>query len=46
MAAMIDQLVLLGVSHQTAPVGVREQIARLAEDPRLSLERLCAESVQ
>jgi glutamyl-tRNA reductase len=37
---MIDQLILLGVSHQTAPLAVRERIARLAEDPRLSLDRL------
>ena len=39
---MIEELVLLGVSHQTAPVGVRERIALLAEDPRLSIERVRA----
>ena len=37
---MIDRLVLLGVSHQSAPLAVRERIARLSEDPTLSLQRL------
>ena len=37
---MIDRLVLLGVSHQTAPLAVRERIARLSEAPALSLQRL------
>ncbi len=39
---MIEELILLGVSHQTAPVGVRERIARLSDDPRLSVERMRA----
>lgn len=39
---MSNHLVLLGISHQTAPVAVRERIAHLSTDPRLSLERLRA----
>lgn len=41
-AIVIERLVLLGISHQTAPLAIRERIARLAENPRLSLERLRA----
>ncbi len=37
---MIDRLVLLGVSHQTAPLAIRERIVRLSEDATLSPERL------
>jgi glutamyl-tRNA reductase len=37
---VIDRLVVLGISHQTAPLAIRERIAHLSEDPGLSLRRL------
>ena len=42
---MIERLILLGVSHQTAPLAVRERIARLADangDGKLTEEELLA----
>ncbi len=37
---MIDRLVLVGLSHQTAPVAVRERLARLGDDLARTLSSL------
>ncbi|MHB8420146.1 MAG: glutamyl-tRNA reductase [Myxococcales bacterium] len=37
---MIDRLVLVGLSHQTAPVAVRERLARLGQDLGATLSSL------
>ncbi len=40
---MIDRLVLLGVSHHTAPVSLRERLNTLGHDPRATLLTLKAQ---
>ncbi len=40
MADPIDNLVLLGVSHRTAPVDVRERLSRIGEDLQAAIRSL------